>query len=207
MRPAGHGLEVRQLGGGRDEPPSQPLDLDLDQAAVVEPASAPGLDLRDPDVAQEDPAGGAEPREAGVPNRLEQQVVVGGRIGRLLEEPGGSDELRSCVDASERRRPAADHRLTDPPQVVQRDAAVLPATVALDALAIADREVAVGDFPPLGEDATHLVDRLAVLRERPAAPRVIVDRAPHDDAVERQGVDGPHGQPAAVLEEPALAVG
>ena len=93
---------------------------------------------------------------------LATHEVVGLGVGGLLEQATRRHGLGRGVDPLE---PLAvmDHRVADPPQVVERDRAVLPPAVGVRALAAGHREVAIGDRTPLRQDPAHLDDRLVML--------------------------------------------
>ena len=106
-----------------------------------------------------DPVSADRPSNATCLRRMKSSVSAS---DASLEQLGRRDRLGRGVDALE---PLAvvDHRLADPPQVVERDGAVLATAVAVGARAGRHREVAVGDRPALAQGLAHLDDRRVVL--------------------------------------------
>ena len=115
------------------------------------------------------------------------------------------DPVRPGVDPFE---PLATrhHRLAGPPQVVERDRAVLAATVMVHAGPLVHREVAVGDLATRGQDRAHLRDGVRVLLGQRRQVSVVA-LAMHQHAPMWELVHRADDQPATPLEEPPLPVG
>ena len=152
--------------------------------------------------------GDLDPVEAGQArgrDRLEREHVVRLGVVDLAQRGRRRDRLGQGVDPFEPVAPG-DHRLADPPQVVEREGAVLPAAVVVDACPVAHRERAVADLAPVAQQGPHLLDGVVVVA-LDLEPVALLALAAHEHPEVRQLVHRPDGQPAAPLEELAPLVG
>src|SRR5215469_14131891 len=107
------------------------------------------------------------------------------------------------------------HHFADPPQIVERDGAVLSSAVAGGSSPCRHREVAIADRAPGGNDAAHLLDGLAMFTGQGAPVRVVKEEAAqamvvalpaHHDSPVRQLFHRACREPSAPIEEFALLV-
>src|SRR5215831_1112558 len=107
------------------------------------------------------------------------------------------------------------HHFPDPPQIVERDRAVLSSAVAVGSSPGRHREVAIADHALGGNDAAHLLDGLAMFAGQRALVRVVKEEAAqaivvalpaHHDSPVRQLFHRARREPSAPIEEFALLV-
>ena len=88
---------------------------------------------------------------------------------------------------------------------MEGDRAVLATAVAVNPRPVGDREVSIRDLAPRAKDLAHLLDGRAVAGSSPPWPPR-VDGTAHQDAVVRQLIHRPEGQPATPFEEPPAPI-
>ena len=145
------------------------------------------------------------PGEPAPRDHLGQEEVVGLLVAALADQVRRGDGLGRGVDALEPLAPR-DHRVADPPEVVQGERAVLAPAVVVDPGARLGRVVAVADLAALAQREPHLLDGRSVLR-RDLRPIPVVPLAAHEHPPVGELLHRADGQPAAPVEEPPLAVG
>ena len=198
---------MRGVGPGRDLGGPPAFDLDLDEAAVRQPAIAqPGFlgggRLVAVHVGDHDPVQAGQARRR---DRLEREHVVRLGLVDLAQRRRRRDRLGQGVDPFEPVAPG-DHRLPDPPQVVEGERAVLAAAVVVDPRPVAHRERAVADLATRRGQRAHLLDRVVVVA-LDLEPVALLALAPHEDPEVRQLLHRADREPAAPLEELAPLVG